>query len=137
MRLSQRLPIITVEETQTSAATLLGFGSGARSLPPILRGLPEQLGLEGKDVVEHPVDAPPLEAVIGDHPRALQLGPQRSPKRSIDPRAPAHLRLLQQLKAAVERELSHAVLANAHVPSTSTLPALVIRTLTRSRDGSE
>jgi hypothetical protein len=48
-----------------------------------------------------------------------------------------HLRLLQKLKAPVESELPQPVLANPHVPSTSTLPPSVTRTLTRSRRGSE
>jgi hypothetical protein len=50
--------------------------------------------------------------------------------------APAHLRLLQKLEAAVEGKLPQPVLANAHVPSTSTRPAAVTRTLTVSREGS-
>ena len=39
----------------------------AGSLAPILRSLAEQLGLKGEDVVEDSIDAPPLEAVVGDH----------------------------------------------------------------------
>ena len=75
-------------------------------------------------------------AVVGDHGSSFELDAQRRPQRSVDPRPSAHLRLLQQLEAAVERELPQPVVTNAHVPSTSTLPEAVTRTLTRSRCGS-
>ncbi len=107
------------------------------ALPAILRRLAEELGLEGEDVVEDPIDAPALEAVLGDHPRVLELCAQQGSKRAVDPRSSTHLGLLEQLQTAVECELPEPVLANAHVPSTSTLPASVTRTLTRSRCGSE
>src|ERR1700674_90978 len=106
------------------------------SLAAILRGLAEQLCLERKDVIEDSIDSPALEAVVGDHPRPFEMAPQRSPQGSVHPRPSAHLRLFEQLKAAVERELPQPVLSNAHVPSTSTLAVSVTRTLTRSRRGS-
>jgi hypothetical protein len=46
-----------------------------------------------------------------------------------------HLGLFEQLKAAVKRELAQPMPANAHVPSTSTLPAAVILTFTTARAG--
>jgi hypothetical protein len=105
------------------------------ALAPILWGLAEQLGLEGEDVVEHAIDTPALEPVIGNHPSAFQLAPQQSGQRPIDPGAPCHLCLLEKLQAAIESELSHAMLANAHVPRTSTLPASVTLTLTTLSEG--
>ena len=33
------------------------MSSGRGSLPAILRDLPEQLGLQGKDVIKHTIDA--------------------------------------------------------------------------------
>lgn len=107
----------------------------ACALATILWRLAQQLRLEGEDVVENTIDAPAFKAVVGDHPGPLEVTAQRSPKRSVDPRSPAHLRLLEQLKAAVQRELAQPVPADAHVPSTSTLPAAVTLALTTSRAG--
>ena len=106
------------------------------SLPAVLRRLAEQLRLEGEYVIEHAIDAPAFEPVVGDHAGSLELVTQRSSKRPVDSRPTAHLRLLEYLKAPVERELAQPVLANGHVPSTSTLPSFVTRTLTVSSDRS-
>ena len=108
----------------------------AGALAPVLRSLAQQLRLQSEDVIEDSIDAPPLEAVVGNDTGTLELCAQRRPQRSIDARTAAHLRFLEQLEAAVERELSQPVLAKAHVPRTSTLPASVTLTLTRSRCGS-
>ena len=107
----------------------------AGALAAILWRLAEKLRLEREDIVEDAIDAPPLEAVVGDHPCPLEVAAQRGSKWSVHPRSTAYLRLLEQLKAAVKRKLAQPVLANAHVPSTSTLPAGVTLTLTRSRAG--
>jgi hypothetical protein len=47
------------------------------------------------------------------------------------------LSLFEQLQASIERQLAQPVVPNRHVPSTSTLPASVTLTLTRSRGGNE
>jgi hypothetical protein len=47
--------------------------------------LAEQPGLEREDVIEHAIDSPTFEAVVGDHPRSLELAAQRGPQGSIDP----------------------------------------------------
>lgn len=75
----------------------------------VLRFLSEELRLQGEDVVEHAVDAPSLEPVIRDHARVLQLVPERRAKVTIDPHLAADLRLLQELEAAVQRQLLGAV----------------------------
>jgi hypothetical protein len=98
--------------------------------------LAQELGLKGEDVIEHSIDAPALEPVVGDHPGALQLSSKQGPQGSVDSRPPLHLRLLEHLKAPVERQLPQPVPADVHVPSTSTLPASVTLTFTRSSDGS-
>ena len=67
--------------------------------------LTEQLRLQREDVVEHAIDPPALEAMVGDHAGALEMLAQRRPKRPVDARLPPHLGLLQQLQAAVERKL--------------------------------
>ena len=105
------------------------------ALAAVLGGLAEQLRLQGEDVVENAIDAPALEAVVGNHPSSLEMVAQRSPQRSVDTRSPSHLRLFEQLEAAVKRELAKPVIPNCHVPSTSTLPVSVTLTLTRSSDG--
>src|SRR5689334_10723997 len=103
--------------------------SGAVVVPAVLRFLPEQLGLQGEDVVQHPVDAPALEAVIGDDAGMLEVATQRGPQRAIDARLSADLGLLQQLQAPVERELPRLMGPEVHsVPSTSMRPADVTRT---------
>jgi len=94
--------------------------------------------LQREDVVEHPVHAPPLEAVVGDDSRMLELQPQRSAKLSVDAQLAAHLSFLEELEASVEGELLRAVRPDVHsVPSTSTLPASVTRTCTVLSAGSE
>ena len=108
----------------------------AGPLAPILRGLAEQSCLKGEDVVEDSIDAPPLEAVVGDHAGTLEEAPKRRGQWAIDPGSSVDLRFLEELKAAIERELPQPVAPNAHVPSTSTLPTSVTRTLTTSSDWS-
>ena len=97
----------------------------------VLRFLPEQVRLQREDVVEHPVDAPALEAVVRNHPGVLQVATERCPERTVDPRLPTNLRLFEELQAPVERDLPRPVRPDTHsVPSTSTRPALVTRTCT-------
>src|ERR1700681_3208313 len=89
------------KEVVTTAANHTCGGMGGRAeapprlrtgaLAPILGGLAEQLGLEREDVVEHAIDTPALEPVIGDHPSAFQLASQQGGQRAIDPGAPCHL----------------------------------------------
>jgi hypothetical protein len=65
------------------------------------------------------------------------MASQRGTQRPVDPALAADLRLLQQLKASVQGELSRPVRPDAHsVPSTSTRPAPVTRTRTVLRAGS-
>jgi hypothetical protein len=56
----------------------------ADSLATVFRGLAEEPGLERENVIEHAIDTPALEAVVGDHTGPLELAPQRNPKRSVD-----------------------------------------------------
>src|SRR4029077_20320347 len=66
----------------------------------------------------------------------LQIVTKRRAQRSIDPRLPSHLRLLEYLQAAVQRQLLRAVGADVpSVPRTSTRPAAVTRTCTLLREG--
>jgi hypothetical protein len=125
--------MITVEENRTRDAVV---SSGSCALAAIFRSLAEQLRLQGEDVVEDAIDSPAFEAVVGDHAGPFELAPQQSPQCSINPRASANLRILEELKAAIERELPQLVHTSTHVPSTSTLPVSVTRTLTKSRCGS-
>lgn len=62
-------------------------------VPAVLWLLPEKMRLQGKDVIEHPVDAPALKPMVRDHARMLEVPTQRRPKRSVDPRLTADLRL--------------------------------------------
>ncbi len=110
--------------------------SGAGALAAVLRLLAEKLGLQPEDVVEDSVDAATFEAVVGDHSGALEMVPESSAQRPIHPRAAANLRLLEQLQTAVQSQLAEPVLAHAHVPRSSTLPAGVTRDLTTSSAGS-
>ncbi|HEV3406422.1 MAG TPA: hypothetical protein VG364_07460, partial [Candidatus Dormibacteraeota bacterium] len=90
----------------------------------VLRLLPQQLGLKGKDVIEHPIDAPALEPVIGDDAGVLEVAAERSPERAVDARLAADLGLLEQLQAPIERELPRLMGREVHsVPSTSMRPA--------------
>src|SRR5579864_8706063 len=98
-------------------------------VPAVLWLLPEEVGLQGEDVVEHAVDAPALEAVIGDNAGLVEVTAQGGSKRAVDSRLAADLGLLQQLQAPVERQLSRFVGRDVHsVPSTSMRPAAVTRT---------
>jgi len=64
-------------------------------VPAVLRFLPEQLCLQRKDVVEHAIDPPSLEPVLGDHAGPLEVAPQQQPERTVDARLTADLRLLE------------------------------------------
>ena len=132
--LSQRLPMITAYEGRIRSARQR---LRSRALAPILGALAEQLRLQGKHVIKHAIYAPALQAVVGDDARSLEMVSQRYAERTVDPSPAGNLRLLEQLQTSVKRELAEPVLPNGHVPSTSTLPALVTRTLTRSSDGKE
>jgi hypothetical protein len=50
--------------------------SGAVPLPAVLGRLTEQLRLQRKDVIEDAIDAPTLEAMIGEHPGVFQVAAQ-------------------------------------------------------------
>ncbi len=111
-------------------------GDGADGLSPVvvpavLWILPEQLGLKGEDVVEHPIDPPPLEPVVRDHAGVLEMAAERGPQRSIDSVLTSDLRFLEKLEASIERELLRLMSSQVHaVPSTSTRPDGVTRTWT-------
>src|SRR6266540_1642251 len=103
----QRLPMICRRRKPAS---------GAGALAAVLRLLAEKLGLQPEDV--------------GEDSGALEMVPESSAQRPIHPRAAANLRLLEQLQTAVQSQLAEPVLAHAHVPRSSTLPAGVTRDLT-------
>lgn len=134
MKLSQRLPIIAAYEVEPVRGVCRLRSS---SLAAVLRALTEQLSLQGEDVVEHAIDPPSLESMVGDDPGPLEMVAQRCAQWAINPRPPGYLGLFEQLQASIQRELAEPMLPDRHVPSTSTLPASVTLTLTRSRDGSE
>jgi len=46
------------------------------ALPAVLGRLTEQLRLQREDVIENAIDAPTLEAMIGDHPGVFQVAAQ-------------------------------------------------------------
>src|SRR5712691_3445396 len=104
----------------------------ARALPAVLRLLAEQLRLQSEDVVEDPVDAPPFESMVCDHPGMLEVMAQRRAERSVNARASTRLGLLEQLETPVERKLAEPVLGQGHVPSSSTLPSALTRDMTTS-----
>lgn len=68
--------------------------------------LAEQVRLQGEDVVEHSIDAPALDPVIGDDPRVLEVAAKRSAKGTVDARLSPDLSLFEELQAPVEGELS-------------------------------
>src|SRR5258708_22149431 len=84
-------------------------------VPAVLRRLTEQLRLQREDVVEHAIDAPALESMVRDDAGALEILAQGRSERSVDPRLPSHLRLLEQLKAAVERKLPGPMAFELHL----------------------
>jgi hypothetical protein len=51
------------------------LGSAAVALSAILRGLSEQLRLQREDVVQDPIDAPTLEAMVGDDAGPVKVPP--------------------------------------------------------------
>ena len=116
----------------------MGPREGLRAVvvPAVFRVLPEELGLERKDIVQDPIHPSSLEPVVGDHARVFELAPQRRAERSVDSRLTPDLRFLEQLKAPVERELPRPVSPQVHaVPSTSTRPDGVTRTWTLFKEG--
>jgi hypothetical protein len=134
-------------EVVTTAANHSGVRKSNRSAPhrrlrssalaAVLRALAEQPSLQSENVVEHAIDPPSLESMVGDHARPLQMVAKRCTQWAIDPRPPGYLGLFEQLQASIQRQLAEPMLPDRHVPSTSTLPASVTLTLTRSSDGSE
>src|SRR5258706_9238737 len=106
------------------------------ALAAVLRSLPEELRLQGEYVVQHPIDPPALEAVIRDHPGAVEVPPEGDSERPIDAGTPADLRLLKELKAPIERLLAEPVFLHRHVPSTSTRPSGLTRAWTSLSEGS-
>jgi len=105
------------------------------ALAAVLRSLPQELRLQGEYVVQHSIDAPALEAVIRDHAGPVEVTPEGDSERSIDTGAPADLRLLQELKAPIERLLAEPVFLHRHVPSTSTRPCGLTRAWTSLSEG--
>jgi hypothetical protein len=98
--------------------------------------LPQKLGLQAEDVIEHAIDAPPLEPVVRNDPGPLEVAAQLGAERPVDTRLAAKLGILEQLETPVEGELPSPVSPQVHsVPSTSTRPAAVTRTLTVLRAG--
>jgi len=61
--------------------------------------------LQSKYVIQDAVDPPSFEAMVGDHAGPLQVPAKPSPERPIDARLSPDLRLFEQLKAPIEREL--------------------------------
>src|SRR5258708_2316973 len=112
------------------------LGLATVALAAVLRSLPKKLRLQGEYVVQHPIDAPPLEAVVRDHAGAVEVPSEGDSQRSIDTRTPGHLRLLQELKAPIERLLAEPVFLHRHVPSTSTRPSGLTRAWTSLSEGS-
>src|SRR5260370_30233685 len=100
---------------------ILGLETVALAAVP--RSWPQELRLQGEYVVQDSIDAPALEAVIRDHASAVEVTPEGDSERSIDTGAPADLRLLQELKAPIERLLAKPVFLHRHVPSTSPRPS--------------
>jgi hypothetical protein len=92
--------------------------------------------LQREDVVQDAIDPPAFEAMVRDHAGALEMPAQRGAQRPVDTRATTDLGFFKELQAAVERALAEPVLSDRHVPSTSTLPAEVIRVLTSLSAGS-
>jgi len=91
------------------------LGSAAVALSAILRGLSKQLCLEREDVVQNPIDAPALEAMVGDDAGPFEVSPQRRPQWPVDARTTCNLGFLQKLEAAVQRKLAKPVLSNRHL----------------------
>src|SRR5450759_409599 len=85
------------------------------ALPAVFGRLAEQLRLQREDVVKHAIDAPALEAMVGDHTGALQVLAQRRSERTVDACLPPHLRLFEKLQAAVERKLPGPMALELHV----------------------
>ena len=112
------------------------LGLATVALAAVLRSLPQQLGLEGEYVVQHPIDAPALEAVVRDHAGAVEVAPEGDSERSINSRPAGDLSLLQQLKAPIESLLPKPVFLDCQVPSTSTRPSVLTRARTSFSEGS-
>ena len=90
------------------------WGLGPVALAAVLRRLAKQLCLQGKDVIEHPIDPPAFQPVVRNHARALQMAAQGGSQRPVDPRLPSNLGLLEQLQATVEGKLAEPVLPDGH-----------------------
>ena len=71
--------------------------------------------LQREDVVQDPIDAPTLQAMVGDHAGPVEVSPQGRPQWPVDARATANLGFLEKLEAAVERKLAKPVLPNRHL----------------------
>jgi hypothetical protein len=91
------------------------LGSAAVALSAILRGLSEQLCLQREDVVQDPIDTPTLQAMVGDDAGPFEVPPQGRPQWPVDARTTSNLGFLEELEAAVERELAKSVLPNRHM----------------------
>ena len=58
--------------------------------------------LEGEDVVEHPLDSPPLEPVVGDQTGVAEQLPKLEAEWCVDPQLASLERLLEEDQALVE-----------------------------------
>ncbi len=93
------------------------LASATVALAAILGGLPQQLCLQREDVIKDPIDAPPFEAMVGDHAGAFEMAAKGGSERAIDAGPASNLGFFQELQAAVERKLAEPVLPNRHLLS--------------------
>jgi hypothetical protein len=85
--------------------------------------------LEGEDVVQHPLDAPPLQPVVGDEAGVAEQLPKLEAERSIDAQLASLERLLEEYQALVQdlealppiEHLVHRLKTETLPPSTLTL----------------
>ena len=74
-------------------------------MPAVLWRLAQQMRLQGEDVIQDAIHAPALEAMVGDHPRTLEVAAQQYADRSVDARLTLHLGFFEQLETPIQREL--------------------------------
>ncbi len=74
-------------------------------MPAVLGRLAQQLRLQGEDVIQDALCAPAFEAMVGHHPRTLEVAAQGFAERSVDARLTLHLGFFEQLETPIQREL--------------------------------
>src|SRR5579884_272955 len=112
--------------------------AGRRSARRLAVVLTQELRLQVEDVVEHPVDAPALQAVVGDQPPGAEQMAQPVGQRAVHADLAGGQGVLQELEAEIEGPHPvpfDAVPRRTHVPRTSTRPSSRTRTLTRGSAG--